>query len=158
MESIILSALLAIGLYHIDYLPISDYSWLFIYVLAIIVHIIWVRKIDMVFNIKKSPLSRLNNFLLHLSLTVALLILVFWLNWASLWEWRILTYSFIQYLVFIIFLIPVFLWIQIYFTLNCFKDSKKKSYLVSFISYSQLISIFYQLVLPDLKMIKRILV
>lgn len=126
MEQIIISILLAVSLYQIDYLSQPNYIWLLIYIIGIILYIFGIKKIDNILNIKKSLIAKMNNFLIHISFTVLLLILVYWINWASLGEWKILHYSYIQYLVFIVFLIPIFLWYKIILIKNYFKNFTQK--------------------------------
>lgn len=124
MEHTILSILLAISLYNIDYISNNGSIWLLLYIIFGVLYIILFNKIDKSLNIRKNILTKINNFLFHISFVVGLLIIIYGFNWASLWEWRILHYDLIQYLVFIVFMFPVFLWFKIFITRSYFKDTK----------------------------------
>ena len=134
MEILILSLLLAVSSYNIDYASSSWLIWLLFYVMCGFIYIILIKKIDIFLNIKKNIFTIINNLLFHVSLVVGLLIIVYWINWASLWEWKLLHYDFIQYLVLIVFMLPIFLWFRIFMIRSYFKDLRNKN-ILSFIYF-----------------------
>lgn len=132
MEILILSILLAVSSYNIDYVSSGWLIWLLLYIIGGFIYIILIKEIDKFLNIKKNIFTKINNFLFHISFVVGLLIIVYWINWASLWEWKILHYDFIQYLILIVFAFPISLWFRIFTVMGYFKSLKNKN-ILSFI-------------------------
>ena len=129
MEHTLLSILVAISLYNIDYTSNNGSIWLLLYVIVGISYIRLVKKIDYSLNIGKNLFTRINNFIFHISFVSILLIMIYWINWASLWEWKILHYVMVQYLVLIVYIFPVSLWLKIFNTKRLFKDVKNSGIL-----------------------------
>lgn len=127
MERIILSMVLAISLYQIDWPTKANPIWIVLYIVLSAIYALIIRKVNKIYGIKKSGLTKVNNFLIHIAFTVGLLIIIYGFKGASLWEWRLLQYSYIQYLVFIVFLIPFLLFFQVYSDRAYFERFKEKN-------------------------------
>lgn len=131
MDRLILFIILAIGLYQMDWLNKVNPIWMALYIILSIIHVVAIKKIDSAYEIQKSRFAKINNFFLQTSVVVGLLIIIYWFNGASLWEWRLLHYVYIRYLVFMVFFIPVFFWFQIFLTQSHFAKFKRKNILAA---------------------------
>ncbi len=130
METIFLWLLGAISLYYIDFSSQPNPVLFWCYVILIILYIFWKIRIHNLLEMKTNYLLKINNFFLHISLLMVFLIIIYWISGASLWEWRILSYNYIQYAVFMIFLMPFFLWIQIFYSVKFFNLFRNRVLLI----------------------------
>lgn len=123
MECIIISVILAYGIFSKSYFFDGWSGWLLLYLIVGIIYLFLMRKINKMLNIKKTLVMRINNFLFHIFMAIWILLSITNAFWMS--ETPIL------YVLLILLLIIITLWYQILISRTYFKNTNNVALLGS---------------------------